>query len=161
MCKFFLVSLFATICCAQQVWAQDETDKLVRKDIVILQSTKSYQVALQTARQAASQLHIPLDLEGYRPHPSEGLTLSKAACADNGFEYPAYIPRGYGLVPDSAFVSIEYSSGYDQFAKGYYLVVAAVGRPGSRAVHHANTTSKRWYADAYTKRTTVYIGCMH
>ena len=161
MRKLILIGLLTTTVCTQRVGAQDKTDMLVKKDVVILQSAKSYQVALQTARQAASRLHIPLDLEGYRPHTSEGLTMSKADCASNGFEYPTYVPRGYGLVADSAFVSIEYSNGYDGFAKGYYLVVAAVGQPGSAAVRQTSAASQRWYADAYTKRTTVYISCMH
>ncbi|MGI4867300.1 MAG: hypothetical protein ACRYFZ_25505 [Janthinobacterium lividum] len=161
MRKLILVGLITTIACTQRVNAQDKINMLVKKEVVILQSTQSYQAALQTARQAASRLHIPLDLEGYRPHPSAGLTLSKAACANNGFEYPTYIPRGYGLVADSAFVSVEYSNGYEGFTKGYYLVVAAVGQPSAAAVRQTSVTSQRYYADAYTKRTTVYIGCMH
>ncbi|GAB3584153.1 hypothetical protein GCM10027345_30770 [Hymenobacter daeguensis] len=132
----------------------------VTKDVVILQSTKDYQTALTTARQAASRLHIPLNLEGYRPNAHSGLTMSKATCADNGFEYPAYVARGREI-EDSAYVSIEYSTGYNGFAKGYYLVVAAVGGSGSAVVRTAGTAARHWYADAYVKRTQVWVGCIH
>lgn len=152
---------FALLLAARLAWAQEKTNELVTKELVILRSTKDYRAALLTARQAARQLQLPLDLEGYHPHPIAGLTLSKADCANSGFDYPAYIPRGYGLAADSAFVSIEYSSGYSEFAKGYYLVVAAVGQPGARVVRQAISASRRWYADAYGKRTRVYVGCMH
>lgn len=132
----------------------------VTKDVLILQSTKDYQAALTSARLAAARLRIPLNLEGYRPNAHSGLTMSKKDCADNGFEYPAYVARGREE-EDAAYVSIEYSTGYNGFAKGYYLVVAAVGESGSTVVQNTSTAAHHWYNDAYAKRTQVWVGCIH
>ena len=133
---------------------------MVTKDILILRSTKVYAAALETARQAAARLHTRLDLEGYRPNPQSGLSLSKVACAENGFGYPAYVARGRENEATN-FVSIEYSNGYDGFTKGYYLVVAAIGQPGSAVVLQATSAARQWYSDAYVQRTRVWVGCVH
>jgi hypothetical protein len=154
---FTLISCLAALA-PHQPAAQD--DAWVTKDILILQSTRDYKTALATARQAAARLRMPLNLEGYQPHAQSGLTMSKADCADNGFDYPAYVARGRNA-EEGAFVSVEYSSGYNHFADGYYLVVAAVGAPGSATVRNVSTSARQWYADAYAKRTKVWVGCMH
>lgn len=153
-----ITSCFAAAVFSQPVAAQDEP--LITKEVLVLQSTKDYKTALATARQAAARLHTTLDLEGYYPHAQSGLTMSKADCADNGFDYPAYVARGR-QDENHAFVSIEYSTGYDKFTKGYYLVVAAVGEPGSALVRKTSATARQWYADAYAKRTQVWVGCIH
>ena len=143
--------------------AQDDAkwNTAVPADIVILQSTRSYATALKTARQAAARLHTKLDLEGNLPHPTAGLTISKADCVADGYDYPSYLARGDGSIDETPFVSIEYSTAYEGFAKGYYIVVAAVGKPGSAAVQRTKATAKAYYPDAYAKRTRVWFGCMH
>jgi chloramphenicol 3-O-phosphotransferase len=142
----------------QRAMAQDVP--LITKEVLVLQSTRDYKTALATARQAAARLHTTLDLEGYQPNPQSGLTMSKADCADNGFGYPTYVARGR-QVEKQSYVSIEYSNGYNGFAHGYYLVVAAVGETGSAVVRDTSAAARRWYPDAYAKQTQVWVGCIH
>ncbi|MGY3087237.1 hypothetical protein ACVWYF_000263 [Hymenobacter sp. UYAg731] len=158
MYKPLALACLAAIIPSQKLVAQEEP--WVIKDVLILQSTKDYKAALISARQAAARLHILLDLKGYRPNAQSGLTMSKTVCADNGFEYPTYLARGREM-EDAAYVSIEYSTGYNGFAKGFYLVVAAVGESGSPVVRNTSTAAHRWYNDAYAKRTQVWLGCIH
>ena len=114
----------------------------IPKEVLILQSTNNYKQALATAQQAATRLRVPLNLEDYKPNAQSGLTMSKDVCVANGFEYPAYVPRGR-QEEKHAFVSIEYSNGYNGFAHGYYLVVAAVGETGSSVVRDASVLARR------------------
>ncbi|MGI4872494.1 MAG: hypothetical protein ACRYFX_15110 [Janthinobacterium lividum] len=158
MSRYLLLPLLtlALPAAGQEIW-----NKAVPADIVILRSTKSYPAALQTARQAAAKLHLKLDLGGNQPNAQSGLTLSKADCASDGYDYPSYLARGNGLIDDAPLVSVEYSTAYEGFAKGYYIVVAAVGAPGSAAVQRTKTAAQAYYPDAYAKRTRVWRGCMH
>src|SRR5689334_14208197 len=80
-------------------------DMFVKKDFLILQSTKSYQVALATAKKVSSSMKIKLDLRGLTENSESGLTISKAACRQTDESYPAYYARGRW--DDGIYVSIE------------------------------------------------------
>lgn len=133
----------------------------VPKDIVILQSTRDYAVALASAQQAATKLGRPLKLAGYHPNQALSLSASPADCSGDGYDFPCYVPRGQGAAEDSDYLSIEFSDGYAGFAKGYYIVVAALAPPHSVALHHTLARVQRTYPSAYAKRTSVWFGCMH
>lgn len=137
------------------------TDSLnyVRKDFLILLSTKSYSSALTTAKRVSSTQKIKLDLRGLKEHKEAGLTLSKEECAKAEEDYPAYYARGRW--DDGVYVSIEYSDAYSGFAKGYYIVVAASGSREEPTIKTAWTQIKKTYKDAYFKSSDVYVGCMH
>lgn len=141
--------------------AQTNYNTVVPKDIVILQSTRDYAAALAGARRAAAQLGRPLKLAGYQPNKELGLSASKADCAGGGYDYPCYVPRGQGQAENSDYVSIEFSNGYTGFAKGYYIVVAALAPPNSAALRQTLARVQRAYPTAYAKRTAVWFGCMH
>lgn len=134
---------------------------LVLKDVVILQSTPDYAAALASAKEAAVRLHRPLELAGNQPNKKLGLSLSKKACAAGGLEYPCYTPKGQGAAENSEYISVEFSDGYAGFAKGYYLVVAALASPQSPSSRQALARIRRVYPAAYTKRTNVFFGCMY
>lgn len=151
-----LLALLGRVALAQ---AQYNVD--VPKDIVILQSTRDYAAALAGAKQAAAQLTRPLKLAGNQPHKTLGLSNSPADCAGDGYDYPCYSPRGQGGAEDSDYISIEFSNGYTGFAKGYYIVVAALAPPNSAALRQALARVHRAYPAAYAKRTAVWLGCMH
>lgn len=138
-----------------------EFNSLVAKDIVILHSTKDYKAALKTAQEAATRLGRKLDLESNHPHKQLGLSMTKPDCEGNGYEYPCYTARGDGNAENSNYISIEYSTAYEGFAKGYYIVVAGIATPGSAALNNTVTMARKWYKDAYAKRTHVWLGCMH
>ncbi|RZK98177.1 MAG: hypothetical protein EOO62_26885 [Hymenobacter sp.] len=141
--------------------AQSNYNVDVPKDIVILQSTRDYAAALAGARQAAAKLARPLKLAGYQPNKELGLSASKAECTGGGYEFPCYVPRGQGGAEDSDYLSIEFSDGYTGFAKGYYIVVAALAPPNSEALRQTLARVQRAYPTAYAKRTSVWFGCMH
>ena len=58
---------------------------------------------------------------------------------------------------DGVYVSIEYSDTYGGFAKGYYLVMIASGKYAKLVLDDV----KKHVSDAYVKRSSVYMGCMH
>lgn len=141
------------------VRAQDKYNTEVPTDIIILRSTKDYPTALATAKQATSRLHRKLDLRGLRPNNELGLTMSKTDCDEIG--YPCYPARGDGNALNDNYVSIEYSNAYKGFAKGYYIVVAAITNVKSASMKAQLAGINKLYPDAYAKQTYIWFGCMH
>lgn len=95
-------------------------------------------------------------------HPNKQLVLSitKADCEGNAYDYPCYTARRDGHADNSDYVSIEYSTGYEGFSPGYYIVVAAIGAPGSSVVSAVLASARKWYPNAYAKQTRIWHGCM-
>ncbi|OKS87454.1 hypothetical protein RG47T_2915 [Mucilaginibacter polytrichastri] len=141
------------------VQAQDNFNTEVPKDIIILRSTKDYKIALTTAQQAASRLHKKLDLRKLSPNKELGLTMSKADCDEIG--YPCYPARGDGNAFNDSYISVEYSNAYKGFAKGYYIVMAAITNVKSASMKAQLAIINKVYPDAYAKRTFIWLGCMH
>ncbi len=127
------------------------------KYVCIILSTKSYTEAKKVAQQAGKKCNLKIDYRNLLPNKKIGLTLSKADCENEGWDYPAYYARGRD--DDGAFISIEYSNAFDGFAKGYYIVVVAMG--DARLAKYVLAEVKPTYKTAYVKKTEVYIGCMH
>jgi len=141
--------------------AQDgvnQEDMFVKKDFLILFSDKDYKTALATAKKASASTNIKLDLRGLAENKESGLTFSIADCEKEDIDYPAYYARGRD---DGIFISIEYSSAYKEFAKGYYIVVVASGEKKDADIQKAYKKIKAGYKDAYFKSSKVYLGCMH
>jgi hypothetical protein len=141
--------------------AQDSTsaDMFVKKDFLILLSAKSYKSALATAKKVSSSMNIKIDLRGLAENKESGLTFSKEDCKKEDIDYPAYYARGRW--DDGVYVSIEYSDAYTEFAKGYYIVVAASGTREENEMKKAYKKIRANYKDAYFKSSKVYMGCMH
>ncbi len=128
---------------------------------VILISTKSYDSALKRAQEASEKLGYPLNLRDLHANEQTGLSLPKEQCEEicggAGVEYPQYLPRiDWG---ESKYVSIEYSNAYEEFTKGYYIVIAASGEKGDPIIQEALREAKQFYEDAYAKTCSVYLGC--
>jgi hypothetical protein len=158
--RFLLGNLFCLLLSISAL-AQEDFNVSVPKNIVILQSTRDYNAALAGARQAATKLKRPLKLSDNHPNKELGLSLTKADCEGNGYDFPCYLPRGNGMAEDSDYISIEYSDGYEGFAKGYYIVVAALANPNSANLRQTLARVRQAYPGAYAKRTAVWRGCMH
>lgn len=159
--QYSILSIFSFLTAASPALAQADYNVDLPKDIVILQSTRDYAAALAGARQAATKLGRPLKLAGYQPNKALGLSASKADCTGGGYDFPCYVPRGQGGAENSDYLSIEFSDGYTGFAKGYYIVVAALAPPNSVALRQTLARVQRAYPAAYAKRTSVWFGCMH
>ncbi|MFT5780151.1 MAG: hypothetical protein ACI837_003112 [Crocinitomicaceae bacterium] len=141
----------------------DEYEQSMTKDFsfVIVISTKSYQAALDKAKDASKRLGYPLDLRGLHPNDEMGLSLPEdvceAICGGDVVDYPQYLPRNdWG---ETKYVSIEYSNGFAGFTKGYYIVVVASGEKGDPVVNQALKESRKIYKDAYAKTCGVWMGC--
>lgn len=126
----------------------------VSKSFLIVNSTKNYSAALKSARKAANELGIPMNLRNCYKDKEEGLTSSEVCGCG---EKHGYIPRGRS--DDDQYISIEYSSSYENFAPGYYIVVVSSGE--EEAVKSLLPKVKEFNKSAYVKKSNVYIGCMH
>ena len=151
----YFIALLLFIPAAFTAEAQNDS-AFVKKEILIILSSKNYAAAKKTAEEAARTLSLKLDLRGLVANKKTGLTYSKADCENEG-GYPCYIARG--RYDDGSYISIEYSSAFNGFSKGYYIVVAASGDKSITSPALANT--KKYYPSAYVKQTDIYMGCMH
>lgn len=146
MNKLFLtILLFISV----QLNAQE-----VSKFFLIVNSTKSYSAALKSAQKAANKMGIPMNLRNCYKDKEEELT-SKEVCGCG--EKHGYIPRGRG--DDGEYISIEFSSSYENFAPGYYIVVVSSGE--EEAVKPLLSKAQKFNKSAYVKKSNVYMGCMH
>jgi hypothetical protein len=131
----------------------------VDKEFVILKTTPAFKEATKSAAKAAAELGIGLNLRGLSPNLRTGLTFSKEECAGSELPYPCYVPRGRR--DDGAYVSVEWSSKYQIFARGLYVVMIASGVPGSSETRRMLAAARRVYPAAHAKRAKVYVGCLH
>ncbi|MFK8038316.1 MAG: hypothetical protein AB8B74_08510 [Crocinitomicaceae bacterium] len=129
-------------------------DMTVTKSFLIVKSTKSYQSALKTANSVSEKFKYQLKLNGNIEDKENGLTsLDTCDCG----EQHGYVPRG--RYDDGIYVSIEYSSYFEGFSPGYYIVVVASGA-NNKLISTLNQVVLE-YDDAYIKTALVYMGCMH
>ncbi len=136
-----------------QLFSQDLN---VEKGFVIIQSSKDYDSALETVKDARKKLNLKIDLRGYKPHKDEGLyTDIECGCGSTH----DYVARGHS--DDGKYISIEYSNMYQGFSEGYYIVVIASERKDGDVLKESLKLARKFYPDSYIKNTSVYIGCMH
>lgn len=127
------------------------------KEFVIIKSSPSFKEAADSAAQAAAELSVGLNLRGLSPNLRTGLTLSKEDCTRSELAYPCYVPRGRR--DDGSYASVEWSSEYDLFAKGLYVVMIASDVPGSSRNRRMLEAARRVYPKAYAKQAKMYVGC--
>jgi hypothetical protein len=142
-------------------WEEFETSMTKDFSFVILISTKSYESALERAKDASEKLGYPIDLRGLHPNEETGLSLPKEVCegicGGGMVEYPQYLPRNdWG---ESKYVSDEYSNGFGGFNPGYFIVIVASGEKGDPIIQEALEESRKFYEDAYAKTCGVWMGC--
>ena len=131
-----------------------QQEPYVQKSFLIVMSTKNYDRALSKAQKVANTLVVPLNLRNIIKDPEGGLT-SNEVCGCG--EQHGYIPRG--RADDGKYISIEYSTAYQGFTPGYYMVVVASGQRNE--LEDLLPTVQKHYKDAYIKNAEVYMGCMH
>jgi hypothetical protein len=129
------------------------------KDFLILASTSDYASAMRVVKKAAKAMQLKIDLRDLGKSPQLGLTLPKDTCKAFGFDGPCYLPRGRW--DDGIYLSIEYSNEYEEFADGYYIVVAGSGIKKDALLQSTLKGVKVYYPDAYIKTSKVYLCCMH
>jgi len=114
---------------------------------------------LKQAKKVATASGYKLDLRGLKPAAGTGLSFDDTICTAEFGEAPCYVARG--RYDDGVYVSIEYSTAYEGFRPGYYIVVAASANLGNTIVAPALAKVRRIVPSAYVKKSKVYMCCMH
>lgn len=153
-----IITLFFIFFTISQLSAQDmsQTEK---KGFLIIHASKNYELAKKVANEAHKLLGYKIDFRGHEYNKTLGLSISKKECEKNGFEYPTYIQRG--RANDGNFISVEYTSNYNGFTPGLYIVVVASYTKGKKEIAETLKFVKQHYKTAYFKYIDVYVGCMH
>ena len=145
---------------------QNNPECYSEKDFLIIQSTKDYKAALKVAQQAKKSLGMKLDLRELIPDKDtrSGLTLPADTCLKYSREYgeqdsTCYLARGQW--DDGIYISIEYTNAYDNFTKGYYIVMVGSGLKKDQSLIQTLKKVKTKYSDAYIKTSKVYMCCMY
>ncbi|GAA0723309.1 hypothetical protein GCM10009430_26610 [Aquimarina litoralis] len=154
MCLFFGMFL-----CVSHAQNEDVTTE-VKKYFLIAASTTNYEEALSSATSIAEKLKLPLDLRKLEYSDENlGLTWSKEECEGSNWGYPCYVARG--RYDDGDFVSIEWSSAYGGFSKGYYIVIVSGNQIYDDSLKDLLRKTKEFVPSAYIKSSMVYMGCLH
>lgn len=132
---------------------------LVPKWFVVVGMEKRYDRALEEARLTAKRLRMKVDLRGLHPNRETGLSITKADADSNGWEYPTDYPRGRW--DDGNYVSIEWSSDFDNQPKGRYMIVVASGYTGEEWLKASLAGTRKVYPRATLVTSKVFMGCMH
>lgn len=146
-------------------FSQDNPCCPVNKEFLIIHSSKDYKSALITANKAAKSLNIKLDLRELSPVPDSlgGLSFPFYSCKSM-FEdlvppdTTCYFARGT-LQDDGEYISIEYSSAYKGFTKGYYIVIVSSEKKGNKNMQSLLTRVKSKFNSAYIKSSIVSMCC--
>ena len=150
--------LFFTLALAQEA----EPEPWIERSFLIVASEKTFADALAKAGPIAVGTGIRFDLRGVGFDPSQiemfgGLTMDRATCEDQQWDYPCYMPRGRW--DEGTYLSIEHSSAVQGFTPGLYVVIAASG--DGATLKPLLEKVKKTVPDAYIKKAPVYVGCMH
>lgn len=134
-----------------QAWSQT--------NVLILGSRRLYAEALALARRASAQTGIPFSTRGMIYDEKRGL-IWPDTFADSIYA-GSYWGRRYNACDDKleSCISIERSEFYGGFRKGYYIVVG--GLLGEEEVKPALARVRAEIPDAYAKKTSIYLGCIH
>ncbi len=150
---FILLSLFLS---TEGSIAQEATQT---KAFIIVAAGKNYQSMKKTANSVAKKLGYKINLRGLQQNSQIGLSFSKKDCEDNGFEFPAYIPRGRW--DDGEYISIEYTDAYEGFSPGLYFIIVSSHDKDSKKINSVLAHVKKSYKNAYIKYADIYMGCLH
>jgi len=131
----------------------------VDKDFVVLPSVSSYRAARQQARDAATRLHLKLDLRDASPTKDKQLTFSKATCDVNEWSYPCYVERG--RYDDGQWVSVEIANTFDDGPPDEYVVVLASGPKDDSGMRALVDRARSDYPEVHIETKEVYLGCIH
>ncbi len=66
-----------------------------------------------------------------------------------------------GRYDDGAYISIEYSSAFNGWTDGYYVVIAASAEKSDPVINKTLNKAKKRWKDAYAKSAEIWLGCMH
>ncbi len=146
--------------------ADDPEMKLLMRDrqIVILGSFRNFKEANDYARAISHRSGVPFSLQGKIYDHQRGLILPDDD--PDTFYAGAYYPRRDdtthlpGHAEEVEYLSIERSEAYPGLRPGYYIIVGGLHNTRQETV----ATLARFHlpaADAYVKKTQVFMGCRY
>ena len=163
MKQFILIVLYII---SVSSFGQDNGNCYAEKEFLLILSTKSYQSALKTAREASKKLNLKLDLRGLKEDTAsrQGLTLQSDTCIKLTKQFgisdsTCYLARGKW--DDGIYISIEYSNSYNSFTNGYYIVMVGSSFKQYNKLKKELPKVRKTYKDAYIKTSKVYMCCSH
>ena len=152
ICRYSVIAIFLT----QSSYAQqdNEDQPYLDQSFLIIASSTNYDDAQTIALEAQKNLELEYPASSYYPDKKEGFKTDEiCGCG----EIHSYFPRG--RYDDGNYVSIEYSSAYEGFTEGYYIVIVSSGQKESVQKELPKVQEK--YDQAYIKNSEIYVGCMH
>jgi hypothetical protein len=150
----FLAILFLSMFSYSQ-----DPDAFVDKYFLIVASTKSADDATRIAKNASKKTGLEFHNNSLKADSIYGATYPADSCKKWGEEYPCYFARG--RYDAGAYITVEYSTPYDGFEKGYFIVIAVNGSLEDEEFKLAVKKVKKVYPKSYVKKSKVYLGCMH
>lgn len=135
-------------------FAQNNYESFIDQSFLIIASSTDFDSAQKTAQIAKRKLGLDYPPSIYYPDKSEGFKTDEACGCG---EIHGYFPRGG--YDNGNYVSIEFSSGYEGFAEGYYIVIVSNGE--KELVQKELPNVKKHFTQAYIKNSEIYIGCRH
>jgi hypothetical protein len=152
----FSIMFFASV----SLHAQVDPDCYVTREYLIAGSHTDYPSALKQAQKVAAASGYELDLRGLKPVAGMGLSFDDSSCIEDYREAPpCYIARG--RFDEGVYVSVEYSTAYEGFRPGYYIVVAASANLENTIIAPALAKVRGIVPSAYVKKSKVNMCCMH
>ena len=149
--RYCIIALFLPLFSSAQ---EDDYHPYIDQSFLIIASSSDFESAKKTALQAKAKLGFDFPTSEFYPDKSEGFkTDEECGCG----EIHGYFPRGSH--DDGNYVSIEYSTAYDGFSEGYYIVIVSSGKKST--VQNELPNVKEHFAQAYIKNSEIYVGCMH
>ena len=147
-----LIALFIT----QLSFAQEELENhpYLDQSFLIIASSADYNDAETIALQAKEKLGLDYPTKEFYPDKVEGFKTDEVC---NCGEIHGYFPRGSH--DDGNYVSIEFSSAYQGFTEGYYIVIVSSGP--REDVGNELPKIQKYFKQAYIKNSEIYVGCMH
>ena len=165
-----LLIVLLAVCAVSQAAADREESafdpqQYVRNKIVlILGSYSDFHDAHKRASAISRASKRPFSMQGMIYDKRRGLILPDDA--SNPIHSGSYVHRRYNTASlseggeDTEFISIERSEAYPRFVPGYYVVVGGIYDKPKEA-KAALSVFTPFVADAYIKKTEIYMGCIH
>ena len=166
----FGLSSFATVSAADQPVPKpdgkpaDTWTKPVDKIVLILGSYTDFHEAQSQALAISRRAKTPFSMRGMLYDKKRGLIHPEND--SNSPDAGSYILRRYnttrlrGSDEESEYISIERSDAYPGFAPHIYIIVGGIYNNNKQA-SAALVRFKPLIPDVYTKKTKIYMGCMH
>lgn len=150
--RYSVIAIFLT----QSSYAQvdNEYHPYLDQSFLIIASSTNFDDAKKIALEAQEKLELEYPTSSYYPDKKEGFKTDEiCGCG----EIHSYFPRGSH--DNGNYISIEYSSAYEGFTEGYYIVIVSSGQKES--VQRELPEAQKHYEQAYIKNSEIYVGCMH